>query len=255
MILAIDVGNTNIVLGCIESGEVKSTVRMRTDSSATWAEYAIKMSDFLNLLRLDICSIEGTVISSVVPPVTDALVPAVEKLTGRTPLVVRPDMDIGMEIALDDPTAIAGDLICGGVGAIAGYGAPCIVIDLGTATTITAVDAESRFLGGAIIPGVRLGLNALTSGTSLLPEISLSAPEKAISTNTADCMRSGIVLGCAAMLDGMIDRFFDELGAECTIVATGGLAPSVVRYCRHKIICDDNLLLKGLWEIYKRNGS
>lgn len=255
MILALDVGNTNIVMGCIEDGEIISTVRTRTENGATWAEYAIRITDFLSLLKIDLKQIEGSVISSVVPPVTEALIPAVENLFGVTPIVVNPFMNCGIGFNVDEPSTVAGDLICSSVGAVTAYGAPCIIVDLGTATTITVVDKDSNFIGAAIMPGVRTGLNALSAKTSLLPEIAISAPEKAIGKNTVDCMRSGVVIGTACMLDGMIDRFTSELGYDCTLIATGGLASSIVEYCTHDIICDDDLLLKGLWVIYNKSNN
>ena len=253
MILAIDVGNTNMVFGCIDSGKVVTTARTRTDTGATWAEYAITMEDIFELFGIDRADFDGAIISSVAPQVTEALAPAVEKLIGTAPLIVDSKMNTGMKISVDDPSSVAGDLLTGGAGALACYGAPCIIVDLGTATTVTVVNENSEFIGGAIAPGVRLSLNALSSGTSLLPAISLTAPDKAISANTVDCMRSGLVIGTACMIDGMIDRFNKELGYECKVVATGGLAPTIIKYCSHEIICDENLLMNGLWAIYQKN--
>lgn len=253
MILAIDVGNTNMVFGCIDSGKVVTTARTRTDTGATWAEYAITMEDIFELFGIDRADFDGAIISSVAPQVTEALAPAVEKLIGTAPLIVDSKMNTGMKISVDDPSSVAGDLLTGGAGALACYGAPCIIVDLGTATTVTVVNENSEFIGGAIAPGVRLSLNALSSGTSLLPAISLTAPDKAISANTVDCMRSGLVIGTACMIDGMIDRFNKELGYECRVVATGGLASTIIKYCSHEIICDENLLMNGLWAIYQKN--
>ncbi len=168
-------------------------------------------------------------------------------------MVVGPGVRTGMNVRVDDPGTVAGDLIVGGVAAMHYYGAPAIVLDLGTATTATVIDANGCFCGGAIMPGVKLSYGALAAGTSLLPEISITPPKKCIATNTVDCMRSGAVFGTAAMIDGLIDRMEEELGMKCTVVATGGLASSIVSCCRHEIVCDDDLLLKGMWYLYEKN--
>ena len=250
MILAIDVGNTNIVLGMIENGEIQNVVRIHTDLRETGTEYAIKLRQVTDFYGIDLKSFEGAIISSVVPPVTESLRLAVESLIGKKPLIVAPGMKTGMNVRIDDPSTMAGDLV---VGAIACYGAPLIVIDMGTATTMVLIDNEGSYRGGAIIPGIKLSYGALSSGTSLLPDIAILPPKKVIATNTVDSMRSGAVYGTAAMLDGMIDRMEKEIGYPCTVVATGGLARSVVKNCSRDIIYDADLLLKGLWVLYYRN--
>lgn len=253
MILAVDVGNTNIVMGCIEDGKVLNIFRFQTEAGRTEMEYAIKLKQILELYNIDEKGFEGAIVSSVVPPVTGALTRAVNMLTGCRCLVVGPGIKTGVNVRIDDPGTLAGDLLVGSVAAIEYYGAPAIVLDMGTATTMVVVDKNKAFIGGAIIPGIKLSLNALANGTSLLPDISITAPKKCIATNTVDCMRSGAVYGNAAMIDGMIDRMERELGYECKVVATGGLAGTVTCHCSHDIICDDDLLLKGLWVIYQKN--
>ena len=253
MILAIDVGNTNIVLGMIENGEIQNVVRIHTDLRETGTEYAIKLRQVTDFYGIDLKSFEGAIISSVVPPVTESLRLAVESLIGKKPRIVAPGMKTGMNVRIDDPSTMAGDLVVGSVAAIACYGAPLIVIDMGTATTMVLIDNEGSYRGGAIIPGIKLSYGALSSGTSLLPDIAILPPKKVIATNTVDSMRSGAVYGTAAMLDGMIDRMEKEIGYPCTIVATGGLARTVVKNCSRDIIYDADLLLKGLWVLYDRN--
>ena len=253
MILAIDVGNTNIVLGMIENGEILNVVRIHTDLRETGTEYAIKLRQVTDFYGIDLKSFEGAIISSVVPPVTESLRLAVESLIGKKPLIVGPGMRTGMNVRIDDPSTMAGDLVVGSVAAIACYGAPLIVIDMGTATTMVLIDNEGSYRGGAIIPGIKLSYGALSSGTSLLPDIAILPPKKVIATNTVDSMRSGAVYGTAAMLDGMIDRMEKEIGYPCTVVATGGLARTVVQNCSRDIIYDADLLLKGLWALYDRN--
>jgi type III pantothenate kinase len=253
MILGIDVGNTNVVLGLLEDGKVLQTVRMRTESSATSAEHAIKISDLLHFMSVKPEDIEGSIISSVVPPATESIAEALWRLTGKKALIVGPGMKTGLNVRIDDPGTLGADLVVGAVAAIAFYSTPAIVIDMGTATTITVIDGRNAFRGGAILPGVKLSFSALVSGTSLLPDIYIEKPNKCIGTNTVDCMRSGAVIGTAAMIDGMIDRMEEELDEQCTLVATGGLASSVVPCCNHDIVCDDDLLLKGLWVLYQKN--
>ena len=253
MILAIDVGNTNIVIGCIDGGEILNVVRIHTDTRETEAEYTIKLKEIIYAYGMDLKSIDGAILSSVVPPVTEAIRRAVRQLTGLDCMVVGPGVRTGMNVRVDDPGTVAGDLIVGGVAAMHYYGTPAIVLDLGTATTATVIDRNGCFSGGAIMPGVRLSYGALAAGTSLLPEISITPPKKCIATNTVDCMRAGAVFGTAAMIDGLIDRMEAELGTPCKLVATGGLASSIVSCCRHEIVCDDDLLLKGMWYLYEKN--
>ena len=253
MILAIDVGNTNIVLGLIEDGTIHNIFRFHTTAQETDTEYAVKFSQLLEFQHVPLSAIEGSIIASVVPQVTETLKSALKSLTGKAPLIVGPGMKTGLNVRIDDPSTLGADLAVGSVAAAEFYGLPAIVIDMGTATTITLVDGERCFRGGAIVPGVMLSYRALSSGTSLLTDVSITPSKKVVATNTADCMRSGAVYGTAAMLDGMIERMEAEFGQKCRIVATGGLAHCVVPYCKREIICDDDLLLRGLWHLYQKN--
>ncbi|MBQ5977498.1 MAG: type III pantothenate kinase [Oscillospiraceae bacterium] len=253
MILAVDVGNTNIVIGCLEQGEIKNTVRVRTEPGRTAAEYGIELMQLFDFFGIERRGFEGAILSSVVPPVNEPLRQAIEMLTGVKCLIVGPGMKTGMNVRIDDPGTLGCDLVVGGVAAIAEYGAPVIVLDLGTATTITLIDENKCFRGGAILPGIKLSYAALAAGTSLLPDISITPPKKCIATNTVDCMRSGAVFGTAATIDGMVDRMEAELGLPCKVVATGGLASKITPYCRREVVCDDHLLLKGLWVLYQKN--
>lgn len=253
MILAVDVGNTNIVLGVIHEGHILRTARIRTEDNATEAEYAIKISEILYYMKYRPEELEGSIMASVVPPVTASIAAALETLIGRKCLIVGPGMKTGLNVRIDDPGTLGADLLVGGVAALAYYKAPAIIIDMGTATTIVAVDEKKAFRGGAILPGVKLSFTALAAGTSLLPDIYIARPDRCIGTNTVDCMRSGAVLGTASMIDGMIERMEEELGMPCTLIATGGLAASIVPCCRHTIIVDEDLLLRGLWILYQKN--
>lgn len=253
MILAIDVGNTNTVIGCIEEGQILNILRIQTKVGETETEYAIRLKQLLEFTGVDPAALEGAILSSVVPPVTGALYGAVERLTGCRCLVVRPGMKTGMNVRIDDPSSLAADLAVGSVAAMSCYGTPVLIMDLGTATTVVAVDANGCYRGGTILPGIRTSYAALSADTSLLPDISIRAPKKCIGTNTVDAMRAGAVFGTAAAIDGMIDRMEEELGCACKLVATGGLASTVIPHCRHRITVDDDLLLKGLWVLYQKN--
>ena len=253
MILAIDAGNSNIVLGTVEEGTVRNVVQIHTEPKNTAAEYGIKIRQLLDYYGIDPGCLEGVIISSVVPSVTEALREALEKLCGTDCMVVGPGIKTGLNVRIDDPGSLAGSLVVGSVAAITFYSAPAIILDLGTATTMVVVDGGGTYRGGAIIPGVELGLQALSSRTSLLPEVSVSAPKRVIATNTVDAMRSGAVYATASMIDGMIERMEQELGESCCVVATGSLAEMIASHCRREIICDRDLILKGLWALYRKN--
>ena len=253
MILAIDAGNTHIVFGCIEGEEIVHISRAATDISMTADELAIKLKMFLEFAGIDPKGFEGAMISSVVPPINGALKKAVKMVTGQDALCVGTGLKTGLNILIDNPAQLGADLVAGAVAALHKYSAPLIIFDMGTATTVSVIDKKGSYLGGAIIPGVVLSLNALSKSTSQLPKVSLEPPKRCIGTNTIDCMRSGAVFSAAAMMDGMIDRIEDELGYSTTVVATGGIAISIVPLCRHNVICDSDLLLTGLAALYRKN--
>lgn len=253
MILAIDVGNTHVVVGVLEDLETKHMFRLQTNAQRTDSEYAVLMHQMLTLAGYQNSQFEGAIISSVVPPITGVMKNAVKFVTGCDAMVIGPGLKTGLNIRIDDPSTLGADLVVGAVAALHKYKPPLIVIDLGTATTVTAMDKNGSFRGGAIMAGVNLCLNALSSGTSQLPKIDLNYTGKAIGSNTIDCMRSGAVYGTAGMLDGVIDRMEEELGSKATVVACGGLAPMIIPHCRHKIHLEDDLLMLGLGLIYKKN--
>ena len=238
MLLALDVGNTNIVIGFLDASGIRNIARLETDRDKTAHEYAISLRQVIEFSGIAPEDVDGAILSSVVPPINGALVAAVRMITGIRPLVVGPGMKTGLNIALDNPATMGSDLVVGAAAALAMHAPPLIIIDMGTATTMTVIDREARVLGGAIIPGVG---------------ISLDAPKKCISTDTIEAMRSGSVYGTAAMLDGMIARMEDELGESATVIATGGLGGIVIPHCRREVIYEKNLLLNGLWELYQKN--
>ena len=253
MLLAIDIGNTNIVIGCIEAEKICHELRLATDLVKTSDQYWMDLKGVLALYDLQADEIEGVIISSVVPPVLNSLRTAVMKLTGRTPMVVGPGLKTGLNIAGGNPGQVGSDLVVAAVAALRDYPAPLIIIDMGTATTICVGDEKKNYIGGAIIPGMRIAADTLTARTAQLPKISLEPPAKLIGKNTVDCMKSGVFYGNVALIDGMLDRIEEEMGQKLHVIATGGLAKALIPYCRHEITLDDALLLKGLKIIYEKN--
>lgn len=253
MILAIDMGNTNIVIGCIDDDKTYFVERLSTDRSQTALEYAVGFKTVLDIYNIDSSRIEGAIISSVVPPLTNVLSDAVSKIIGKRPLIVGPGLKTGLNIHMDNPKQVGSDLIVDAVAGISEYGAPLIIIDMGTATTMSFIDKNKNYCGGVIIPGVRISMDALASRAAQLFKVSLEKPDNVIGKNTSDCMESGLVLGNASCIDGMIDRFHEEIGYDTKVIATGGLAGVIIPLCKHDITIDDTLLLKGLKVIYDKN--
>lgn len=251
MLLAIDVGNTNIVLGVLDGDELPVSGRLSTNIKATDEEYAIKLHAFFALHHIE--GVDGAIISSVVPALNGTLLRAVKMVTGQTALVVGPGIKTGLSIKIDDPAQLGADLVVGAVAAKDKYPLPAIIFDLGTATTASVLDKDGNFLGGIITTGVKTSLNALATGTALLPQIDITAPKNVIGTNSIDSMKSGAVIGTACMLDGFIDRFEAELGSKATVIVTGGLGKAIAKSCTHNVIFDDNLLIDGLRIIYRKN--
>lgn len=251
MLLAIDVGNTNIVLGVLDNDKLVKSGRLSTNIYETDDEYAMKLNSFLSINGAT--SIDGAIISSVVPALVATLKKAIRMICGIEALVVGPGVKTGLPIKIDDPAQLGSDLVVGAVAAKAKYPCPIIVFDLGTATTGSVINENGEFIGGIITTGVKTSINALSSGTALLPQIDISAPKKIIGTNSVDSMKSGCIIGTAVMLDGFVDKFEEELGQKATVVVTGGLGKSIAKNCKHEMIIDDNLLIDGLKIIYDKN--
>lgn len=253
MLLAIDIGNTNLVIGCIKDDKILFKARIATDRLRTSDQYGVEIKNMMEAYGVQLTDIDDCIISSVVPPVFNSVRTGAIKILGKQPMVVGPGLKTGLNIHMDVPSQVGSDRIVIAVAALAEYTAPLILMDLGTATTIEVVEPDNVYLGGIIFPGVRVSLDALTSRTSQLPGISLDKPKQVIGKNTVDCMRSGMMYGTAAMLDGLVDRIEEELGHTSTIIATGGLAQFITPLCKHDIILEKNLLLKGLNILYKKN--
>lgn len=253
MLLAIDIGNTNLVIGCIDHDQILFKARIATDRTRTSDQYGVEIKSIIEAYGVKASQIDDCIISSVVPPVFNSVKTGVIKVIGKQPMVIGPGLKTGLDIHMDVPSQVGSDRIVIAVAALAKYEAPLILMDLGTATTIEVVEPGNRYLGGVIVPGVRISLDALTSRAAQLPGISLDRPRHVIGKNTVDCMRSGMIYGTAAMLDGLIDRMELELGHSSTLVATGGMAQFITPLCNHEIILDKDLLLNGLNIIYKKN--
>lgn len=253
MILAIDMGNTNIVVGGIDEDKTYFVERITTNHGKTDLEYAISIKNILEINHISIEEIEGAILSSVVPPLNSTILSAIKKICGKTAMLVGSGMKTGLNVIMDNPKTVGSDMIVDAVAAIKEFSTPIIIIDMGTATTVSVVDKSGNYIGGVILPGLKVSLDSLTSRTAQLPSISLSTPSKIIGKNTIDCMTSGIVFGTVSMIDGVLDRMEEELGESAHVVATGGLAELIMPLCRHKIVYDDFLLLKGLFILYQKN--
>jgi type III pantothenate kinase len=253
MILTVDIGNSNIVLGGVEGEKILFEARLRTEATKTSDQYCVDVKILLDVYGIQAKQIEGAIIASVVPQVLNSMQTALKKLTGKTALVVGPGLKTGLNIKVENPSQTGADLVVGCVAALREHKAPLIVIDMGTATTIVVLDKDGAFIGGSISPGVKISMDALTDRTALLPGLQLDQPKKAIGRNTIDCMRSGIMLGNACMLDGMVERMEAELGYQTTVVATGGIAKFVLPLCKREMIYDKDLLVKGLAILYREN--
>lgn len=253
MVITIDIGNTNIVMGGFLDDELKFVSRIATDIKNTEDEYASKIRSVLSIHDVTPKAVTGAIISSVVPPLNPVFKKAIELVYGIHPIMVGPGIKTGINIQCDDPSSVGADLICACVAAHHIYGSPSLIIDMGTATKMMIMNKNGAFTGASIIPGVIMGLKTLSSGTAQLPQISLEAPKSVLGKNTVDCMKSGVVFGNASLLDGMIDRFNEEFGEPLPVYATGGLASTVINHCKHEITLDDDLVLKGLNILYKKN--
>lgn len=253
MILAVDIGNTNIVIGCIEGKDCMFVERLSTVRTKTELEYAIDIKNVLDIYHIKRGDLEGGIISSVVPQITTVAKLAVEKILKKDVLVVGAGIKTGLNIRIDNPAQLGSDLVVDSVAALAEYPAPLLIFDLGTANTVCVIDKDKNYVGGMIYPGIGVSLDSLTAHASQLGGISVEAPQHIIGKNTTECMKSGIIYSSAAAIDGIIDRLSGELEGDVTVVATGGLAERIIPFCRKEIILDDNLLLKGLAVIYRKN--
>lgn len=253
MIFAVDIGNSNIVIGLIdEQRKVHFSGRIRTERQKTKEQFMIEVKILLDIYKVSTQDICGVILSSVVPELTDIVKEGMELLTGIKPIVVRHGIKTGIKIATDQPARLGTDLVVDAVAASEEYPGTLAIFDMGTATTCSVVD-DKTYLGTMIMPGIRISQEALTEKTSQLPYIRFESPKHIIGKNTIESMQSGLIYGNAAMIDGIIDRIEENLDKKITVVATGGVAGLIIPHCKRKIFMDENLLLKGLWYIYYKN--
>lgn len=255
MILAIEIGNTNTVIGCIDEKKLYFVERISTSKSKTELEYAVDIKMILDLHAVSANNIEGSIIASVVPQVTGTFKAAAEKILGKSPLVVGPGVKNGMNIKIDNPGQMGSDLVAVAVAGIDSYQVPLVIFNLGTATTVCVIDSDKNYIGGMIMPGIKTSMTALAQNASMLNEISLEAPRHLIGRSTIESMKSGIIYSNACCIDGLLERIEEELGQKVTAISTGGLCRYIIPHCKRKIIIDDELTLKGLLIIYRKNRS
>lgn len=254
MILTIAIENTSISIGCFQNEKLQFVESISTNVGRTELEYAISFKNIFELHQLDVNDVEGAIISSVVPPITNIVKTAVKRIFKKDALVIGPGVKTGLNIITENPAQLGNDLAANAVAAIAKYEAPMLIVNMGTATTISVINEKKQYIGGMIIPGMKVSSSALTKATAQLPEISLEKPKKAIGANTVECMKSGLIYGTAACIDGSIARIEKELKAPvATIVATGEDIRHILPYCERKMCLDETLLLEGLRLIYERN--
>ena len=253
MLLVTDIGNTNIVFGGMEDGVIRFQARIATDRQKSSDQYAMTFLKLMTVYGIDAAEIQDCIISSVVPPVLNAVKTGIQKILNIRPMVVGPGLKTGLNIQVENPAQVGSDRIVAAVGALIDHEAPLILLDLGTATTFEVVGSGNSYLGGCIIPGVRTALDGLISRSAQLPSISLEMPVRTIGKNTVECLQSGVLCGAAAMIDGMIGRIEEELGQQATLLATGGIAPLVVPLCKREIQLEEDLILRGLEVIYRKN--
>lgn len=253
MLLAVDVGNTQTVLGLFDGDVLKEHWRISTDAALTSDELRVKVSGLLGISAMGWGDVDEVVLSSVVPRLTVAWTEVVTASCGCETQVVGPGLKTGMPIRYDNPHEVGADRIVNGIAAYQAFGGPVVVVDFGTATTIDVISAEGEYLGGAIAPGVETSAEALFSKAARLSKVDLEPPAGVIGTNTRASVQAGLMLGEAAMVDGLVRRVWDELGTRTTVVATGGLAPRMSSLCDTVDHVDVDLTLTGLRIIRDRN--
>ena len=253
MVLTLNVGNTHITMGGYENDKLLFSARLRTDPVGSSDEYAIKLEDLLRLNGRNRADVDGAILGSVVPVLTGPLLSALHKLFSVKVLTVGPGLKSGLQLCIDNPAQLGAELLCAAVAALEAA-PPLVIINVDTALSMMAVNAKRQLVGGVILPGPQLSMNALIQGTAQLPQVDLRAhPDSVLATNTVSCLQAGGVLGTACMLDGLLDRFLKELGGEAQVFATGTLASSIRSSCRTPILYRKTLILDGLYAIWKRN--
>ena len=253
MILTVDIGNTTMTIGLYSpDGELYFRGSLKTDKNKTQDQIAIDLLDMFRLYEAELQGVTGAVISSVVPPMTSATARAIRQLCGTSPMIVGPGVKTGMNILAEIHNQLGADIVASSVAALQKYPAPIIVIDMGTATTLSYL-GKTTYEGCVIVPGVRLAVEALSARAAELPYISLEEPAAVLGRSTIDAMRSGVLYGNAGMIDSMIQRMEEAAKPAATVVMTGRNADLIRKYCKREIIYDENLIIDGLYCLYKKN--
>ena len=255
MLLAVDIGNTNIVFGLYEGAELNHVFRVATVRSRTVDEYSVLLRQLLGLRDLSPGQVTASIVASVVPPLTDVLTSAIRQSVAREPLVVGPGMKTGMAVLYENPREVGADRIVNAVAAFERVKAGVIVVDFGTATTFDCISPKGEYLGGVIVPGVQVSLDALLARAAKLSRIELTEPPRVLGKNTTHALQSGIVHGYAALVDGLVRKLRAELGFDCEVIATGGFAPLVIKHTDAVERVEQNLTLEGLRLLYERSSS
>jgi type III pantothenate kinase len=256
MLLTLDVGNTNTVLALYNLGDPAELVahwRVTTHKTQTADEYGVLLLSLFNMRHIDASAVTGIIISSVVPPLDSTLRRVCERYFNLKPLFIEPGIKTGMPLLIDNPVELGADRVANGVAAFHRYGGPCIVVDLGTATTFDVISAKGEYIGGAIAPGLGISADALFTRAARLSRVDIKKPAKVIGTNTIAHMQSGLYYGYIGLVDGILEHMIEDLGVQPTIVATGGLAKLIVEGSKHVTKIDHMLTLDGLRLIYEKN--
>lgn len=253
MILVVDVGNTNIILGLYEQKRLLHHWRLSTNRSSTTDEYGMMIYNLFQHAGIELGQVEGVIISSVVPPLMFVLEQLCSKYVKKTPLFVGPGIKTGLNVRYENPREVGADRIANAVAAIELYGAPCIIVDFGTATTFDYIDESGQYVGGAVAPGIEISTEALYQRAAKLPRIELAKPKSVIGRNTVASMQAGIIYGFAGQVDGIVGRIREEYARNAKVIATGEMAQLIARESRTIETVNPLLTLQGLQMIYERN--